>query len=85
MPMVGVRTIDKEGVKLIHDWIRSMDPQKQISKASTNPKNVQEALALYHAILSGELSEAEAKQAVADCMQSKDPFVINLFALFEFN
>ena len=85
MPMVGVRTIDKEGVKLIHDWIRSMDPDKSVPNISTNPKNVQEALALYHAIQSGELSEAEAKNAVAECMQSEDPFVINLFALFEFH
>lgn len=85
MPMVGVRTIDKEGVKLIHDWIRSMDPEKPVANVSTDPKNVQEALALYHAIQSGELSEVEAKKAVAECMQSKDPFVINLFALFKFN
>ena len=85
MPMVGIRTIDKKGVNLIHDWIRSMDPDRSVAKVSMKPKNVQEALALYHAIQSGELSEADAKQAIATCMLSSDPFVVNLFALFEFN
>jgi mono/diheme cytochrome c family protein len=85
MPMVGVRTVDQEGVRLIHDWIRSMDPEKSVPKVSTQPQNVKEALALYHAIQSGDLSEEDAKQAVANCMKSTDPFVINLFALFEFN
>jgi mono/diheme cytochrome c family protein len=85
MPMVGARTIDQNGVRVVHDWIRALNPNKSIVKSSQSPKNVEEALALYHQIQSGNLSEQEVKQAIAHCMQSTDPFVLNLFAGFEFN
>jgi len=83
MPMFGAKTIDEEGVKLVHDWILSMDPKAKRPKASLSPKNVEEALALYHKIRSGDLSPAVAKKAVAACLKSTDPFVLNLFAGFE--
>ena len=49
------------------------------------PKNVEEALALYHKIRTGELSQAEIKRAIAACLKHPDPFVINLFAGFSHN
>ena len=85
MPMIGTRTLDKQGVELIHDWIRSLDPERQIAQSSTEPRNVEEALALYHAIQSGKLTQNEAKAAVNSCLESSDPFVINLFAGFQFD
>jgi hypothetical protein len=59
-----------------------MDPEKEVPQVSLNPQSVGEALALYHAIQSGKLSKAEAKKAIANCMKSSVPFVINLFAGF---
>jgi len=85
MPMIGTITLDKQGVELIHDWIRSLDPERQIAQSSTEPRNVEEALALYHAIQSGKLTQIEAKAAVNSCLESSDPFVINLFAGFQFD
>ncbi|QXD22353.1 PQQ-dependent sugar dehydrogenase [Opitutia bacterium ISCC 51] len=82
MPMIGPKTMDKAGIQLVHDWIRSMDPEKEIPKPSKNPQSVGEALALYNAIQSGELNKADAEQAIANCMKSSLPFVINLFAGF---
>ena len=85
MPMIPTKTMDKTGIQLVHDWIRSLDPEKNIPESTLNPKNVGEALALYHKIQSGDLSGKDAKQAIANCMTSSDPFVINLFAGFEMN
>ena len=85
MPMIGSKTIDQEGVQLVHDWIRSLKPDSNIVSASLKPGNVEEALALYHKIQSGELSDADSKQAIANCMKSPDPFVLNLFIGFTLN
>jgi len=79
MPMFGARTLDKSGVQIIHDWIRSMDPLKKTAKATLTPTNVQEALALYHQINSGELSRKDRETAIEACLKSSDPFVVNLF------
>jgi glucose/arabinose dehydrogenase/mono/diheme cytochrome c family protein len=80
MPMIGPKTIDKAGVELIHDWIRSLNPNAPLAKPTSMPANVEEALALYHRIQSGALSKQESEKAIAACMRSTDPFVINLFA-----
>ncbi len=86
MPMVGAKTLDREGMRLIHDWIRGLDSiTTPIAEASMTPKNVEEALALYHRIQSGELSQAEIQRAIAACLSHPDPFVINLFAGFSHN
>ncbi len=82
MPMIGFRTPDDEGIELIHEWIRSMAPETAIPENTLKPANVEQALALMHRIRAGELSKAEAEQAIAFCMQSTDPFIINLFAGF---
>lgn len=82
MPMIGARTLDQSGIHLVHDWIRSLDPDVPVAKPTLTPNNIQEALALYNRIQSGGLSEKDATQAIANCMKSSDPFVINLFARF---
>lgn len=82
MPMIGARTLDKVGVELIHDWIRSLDRETKIASAVPEAKTVEEGLALYHAILSGKLSSKEAEAAVKASLESSDPFVVNLFAGF---
>lgn len=79
MPMIGLPTIDKKGVQVVHDWIRSLDPGAPIAKASLDPENVEEALALYHQIQTGALSDSDRKTALANCLSHKDPFVLNLF------
>ena len=55
MPMIGVPSVDNEGVKVVHDWIRSLQPDAPVAEASLDPKNVEEALALYHQIQTGEI------------------------------
>ena len=79
MPMIGVPSIDSEGVQVVHDWIRSLQPDAPIAKAALDPKNVEEALALYHQIQTRALSESDRKKALANCLSHKDPFVLNLF------
>ena len=85
MPMFGAKTMDKEGIQVVHDWIRSLNAAAPVPKSTLAPQNVEDALALYHRIQSGELSREEAEKAVAACLKSTDPFVINLFAGFEMN
>ena len=36
MPMVGAKTLDREGMRLIHDWIRALDPATPIAEASND-------------------------------------------------
>ena len=79
MPMIGVPSIDSEGVQVVHDWIRSLQPDAPIAKAALDPKNVEGALALYHQIQTRALSESDRKKALANCLSHKDPFVLNLF------
>ena len=82
MPMIGAKTLDREGMRLVHDWIRTLNPKAPIAEASLTPRNVEEALALYHKIQSGALSQGEIKRALTACLNHPDPFVINLFAGF---
>ena len=79
MPMVGAQTLDKEGVRLVHDWIRSMSPDASVPAYSLEPKSVEEALVLYHKIQSGELSIEKREKAIAACLDHADPFIANLF------
>ncbi|MCZ6673263.1 MAG: PQQ-dependent sugar dehydrogenase [Verrucomicrobia bacterium] len=85
MPMIGPKTIDQNGVRLVHDWIRLLRPEAPITDASLSPSNVEEALALYHKIQSGALSTKEQEKAIAACLSSTDPFVLNLFIGFTIN
>ncbi|MCZ6672733.1 MAG: hypothetical protein O7C75_07320 [Verrucomicrobia bacterium] len=82
MPMLGARTQDREGVRLVHDWIRALNPEVMTAEVSLTPKNAEEALALYQKIQSGALLPEERKRALAFCMKHTDPFVLNLFAGF---
>ena len=66
-------------MQVVHDWIRSLQPDAPIAKAALDPKNVEEALALYHQIQTRALSESDRKKALANCLSHKDPFVLNLF------
>ncbi len=83
MPMIGSQILDTDGIRIVHDWIRSLNPERLIPEASLSPKNVEEALALYHKIQSGELSLDEQKRAIASCLTHADPFILNLFSGFE--
>ena len=83
MPMVGAQTLDKEGVRLVHDWIRSMSPDVSVPAYSLEPKSVEEALVLYHKIQSGELSIEKREKAIAACLDHADPFIANLFTGIE--
>ncbi|MDE0768024.1 MAG: PQQ-dependent sugar dehydrogenase [Opitutaceae bacterium] len=82
MPMIGAKTLDQEGVQLVHDWIRSLNPESQIPESTLAPQSVEEALALYHEIQSGALSPEDQKRAIAACLSHSDPFVVNLFSAF---
>lgn len=79
MPMIGSKTLDREGIRIVHDWIRSLRPDAPIATASLNPKNAEEALALHYQIQSGTLSPEDQKEAIANCLTHTDPFVLNLF------
>lgn len=82
MPMIGANTLDEAGVQLVHDWIRSLNPEAEVSESTLAPQNVEEALALYHEIQSGALSPEDQKRAIAACLSHSDPFVVNLFFAF---
>lgn len=82
MPMIGANTLDEAGVQLVHDWIRSLNPEAEVSESTLAPKNVEEALALYHEIQSGALSPEDQKRAIATCLSHSDPFIANLFSGF---
>ncbi|MBT5170598.1 MAG: hypothetical protein HOI15_11050 [Opitutales bacterium] len=79
MPMIGPKTLDDEGVRLVHDWILSLNPQVVVAEPTLDPQSVEEALGLYHEIQSGRLSPEDRKRAIDACLNHSDPFVANLF------
>ncbi|MEM9480866.1 MAG: PQQ-dependent sugar dehydrogenase [Verrucomicrobiota bacterium] len=79
MPMLGPKSLDEEGIRLIHDWIRAMDPDKTTSQAKMNPKTASEALALQHRIQCGNVPETKRDDAIKACLTSENPYVQNLF------
>lgn len=82
MPMIGAKTLDEEGVRLVHDWIRSLNLKAEIPESTLAPQSVEEALVLYHEIQSGALSPEDRKRAISACLIHSDPFVVNLFSAF---
>ena len=60
-----------------------MMPEAPVPEATLKPKNVEEALALYHKIQTGELYPADEKRAIEACLKHEDPFVVNLFVGME--
>ncbi len=79
MPMLGSRTVDPAGVRVVHDWIRSLDPGKVVAEARHPPRSVAEALAVYHRVTGLESRSPERRVLIESCLASEVPYVRNLF------
>lgn len=76
MPMIGSRTVDPEGAKLLHDWIASLGDSPRIDPGIDT---VPSALALQHAIRSGKISGKKAADWIARGKKAEDPIISGLF------
>lgn len=77
MPMIGARTADPLGVRLLHDWIASMESPNPLPEPSVD--DVPSALRLLHQIRTGKISDEGAKEWIAKGRERDDPAVSGLF------
>jgi len=78
MPLLGSRTVDAEGVKVLHDWIESLAPSDD-SPAGPSVESSSAALRAYGQLNKGELTAAEQNALLEAAAQSKNPVVQGLF------
>lgn len=79
MPMIGARTKDLPGLRLLHDWIESLDEAAARSALPEAPGTTSEALALWGEIEAGGLSEAKRKQVLEAAAKSENLAIQGLF------
>ena len=79
MPMIGARTVDPEGAKVLHEWISSL---AQTPTPEPGLKNVESALQLAHLIRTGEISGDEAAGWIKKARDSANPIISGLFTEF---
>jgi len=86
MPYIGSRVVDSQGVALIDEWIRSLDPKAaEPTTTASLEESVQStggALALIAKMHGGKLPEAEFAAAVAAGSKSPKTDVRGLFETF---
>lgn len=76
MPMIGARSVDPEGAKLLHDWIASLG---ETPETGHGLDSLPEALRLSHRIRRGEIGGREAADWIARGKASENPFISGLF------
>ncbi|MEM9016584.1 MAG: PQQ-dependent sugar dehydrogenase [Verrucomicrobiota bacterium] len=82
MPMIGARTVDPNGGRLLHDWIASMkEGEGKVPEPSV--ETVAGALRLAHLLREGEMEWAEAEPWLRKALASPNPIVSGLFADWE--
>jgi glucose/arabinose dehydrogenase len=77
MPMIGARTVDPLGDRLLHDWIASMGEDPDVSPGLDS---LPRALRLAHLIRTGEIGKDQAAGWIEKGKVSENPFVAGLFA-----
>ncbi len=77
MPMIGAKTVDPLGAKVLHDWIASLGDSPE-----PKPGGVSAALQSKHRIFTGELKGEEKAQAIQSAKESSDPIINGLFQEF---
>ena len=79
MPMIGARAKDIPGVRLVHDWIESLDTSVGEVAVPDTPGTTSEALALWHEMEAGRLSEAKREAVLEAAAKSENLAVQGLF------
>lgn len=78
MPMIGAKTIDKEGLQAVHDWIKSLGnaPNPPTPKAPDTSSN---ALHLVHLLDSGQLDAKTRRRILKSAGKSQSVEAQGLF------
>jgi len=81
MPMLGNKTIDKEGLQVVHDWILSLkkSPKPTSPELPDTPSN---ALRLAHLLDTNQLSEEKRKKILKAAKASQSVEVQGIFQRF---
>lgn len=79
MPMIGARTVDPNGEKILHDWIRSL---KESPTPEPTLESVEGALRIAHLIRGDAISGSEAAEWIEKGKSSPNPIISGLFADF---
>jgi hypothetical protein len=77
MPMIGAKTPDPLGSKLLHDWIASLQ-EKEAPEPGID--SLPAALRLQHLISTGDIAGAEAEEWVIKAKTLGNLFVSGLFS-----
>ena len=81
MPMLGNKTIDKEGLKVVHDWIKSMKPSanRDIPETISSPSD---ALQFAHLLDTNQLSCEKKEKILEAARKSQSVEVQGIFQRF---
>ncbi|MEM1442169.1 MAG: hypothetical protein AAGF67_07495, partial [Verrucomicrobiota bacterium] len=79
MPMIGAKTVDPTGAKILHDWILSLGENEEIEPGLGNTES---ALRLTHLIRTGEISGDAADGWIEKGKASENPIISGLFSEF---
>ncbi|MFT5465282.1 MAG: glucose/arabinose dehydrogenase/mono/diheme cytochrome c family protein [Verrucomicrobiales bacterium] len=82
MPMLGAKTIDESGVRVIRDWIASLGPKPPRTPISS-PDTVTNALILHGWILDENTSPTERARILKEAAASENPAITGLFERFQ--
>ncbi|MEM7015034.1 MAG: hypothetical protein AAF585_26545 [Verrucomicrobiota bacterium] len=82
MPMIGAKTIDEKGVRLIRDWITSLGPKVK-RKPVRSPNSPTNALILHSWMLDENVSDEERARILKEAAESDDPAITGLFERFQ--
>ena len=83
MPMLGAKTIDVRGLRVLHDWIRSLHPSAQKPSVPKTIKTTSDALRFAHLIDAGELDEKTTRRILESADQSESAEIQGIFQRFE--
>ena len=81
MPMLGQKTLDKEGLRVVHDWIKSMGKVKPHS-VPNKLETPSQALHLAHLLDTGQLKEAKRKKVLEEAKTSQSVEIQGIFQRF---
>ncbi len=78
MPLIGSKTVDPLGEKLLHDWITSISEHQP-----QEPGSISEALQQKHDMLAGKISGKQRDKIISDAKKSDNLLIQEMFRELE--
>ncbi len=77
--MLGAKTVDVRGLRVLHDWIRSLTGSKQEFPVPKTAKTTSDALHLAHLIDAGKLDEMTSRRVLESGAKSESLDIQGIF------